>query len=215
MKRLFTLMAVLAAASCFAQDTVRNELPAMCASAGNVRHKIIATVAVGFIDNYRTSYSLPAGFEKSNTTGFAPVYGKLEYGLTPKITIAAIMSYDAFVYNYNQLYDGHNGAIRRYRADRFRAFSGGIAGTYYFKPIGSGRPLQPFASIGVSLSNIRHSAYPQGDSTVVRKEHALSPYLKVGARYFITDKFGVYADAGYDRQSFFSLGVSCYFSKKG
>src|ERR1700744_3992762 len=67
------------------------------------RHSIIATASTGFIDPFR-NYSVPAGFEKDNTSGYTLLYGKLEYGFTEHISLAATIKYDAFYYNFAQLY---------------------------------------------------------------------------------------------------------------
>jgi hypothetical protein len=176
------------------------------------KHAVTATVAVGFVDYYRQHYDMPTGFEKNNTSGFVPIYGRLEYGLSEHWGLAATFGYDGFVYNYNQLYEGYNGIIRRYKTDNFRLYSGGLAAYYHFKKIGS--RLHPFMGGGLALNNIRHSALPQGDSTVVSVTHTICPVLKAGARYFISDQFSVYADAGYDKQTIFSVGFSCMFYRK-
>ena len=215
MRNLFTLLLVLSSVVAFSQDKPKNKTtPAMKYNdTMNHYHKVTASISVGFIDQYKRNYSLPAGFEKSNTSGFAPFYAKLEYGLGKRVTIAGTFSYDAFVYNFNQLYESSNGIIRRYKTDNFRLASGGISGFYHFNKLAFAPRFRPFGGVGFSLNNIRHSAFPQGDSIVVRKEHALSPYLKVGGRYFISDKFSIYVDAGYDHQSIFSIGFSSFIYK--
>lgn len=220
--RMKMLIALMMVASCFgasAQEAVQpkaKEVAAPKAEYHTVQWKraITATVAVGFVDYYRQYYELPAGFEKSNTSGFVPIYARLEYGLSEHWGLAATFGYDGFVYNYNQLYEGYNGTIRRYRTDKFRLFSGGLAAYYHFKPLSSVPRLHPFLGVGLALNNIRHSALPQGDSTVGAATHTITPVLKAGARYFISDQFSVYADAGYDKQTIFSVGFSCSFFRK-
>jgi opacity protein-like surface antigen len=175
------------------------------------RHTTVATLSVGFIDPYR-SYTVPAGFEKSNTSGFVPVYLKVEYAVNKRLGIAGVFAYDGFVYNYNQLYNGYNGIIRRYHANNFRLFSGGINAFYHF---GKSHRFDPFIGAGISLNNIHYSAYPQGDSTVEKSDHTISLCIRAGARYYITDKYSLFGDVGYDNQSIFSLGVSCrFFARK-
>lgn len=175
------------------------------------RHSALATVSVGFADDYRHNYSLPAGFEKGTTTGFTPFYAKLEYGLYQHISIAVLFSYDAFVYNYKQDYTGNNGPFARYRTDKARIFGGGLAAFYHLQSIIHIRHLDPFVGIGVSLNNIHHGTYPSGDTTARKTEHIVAPYLKVGARYYVSSKVSLFADAGYDKQSMVSLGISCRF----
>ncbi len=175
------------------------------------RYSTIATVSVGFIDGYRNNYSLPAGFYKGNTSGAAPFYGRLEYGAYEHISIGLLLGYDAFLYNFKQEYTGNNGPFIRYRTNNVRIFSGGVAAFYHLGRFIHIARLDPFIGLGLSLNNIRYSAYPQGDSTMIKTDHTVTPYLKVGARYYISDKFSLYGDAGYDKQSVFSLGVSCRF----
>jgi hypothetical protein len=178
------------------------------------RHTAIATVSLGFIDDYRRNYSMPAGFEKSNTTGFTPLYIKLEYGLYRHTSIAVDFNYDAFVYNYKQDYVGNNGPFTRYRTDNARMFGGGITLFYHLQQYIHLKRFDPFVGIGASLNNIRYGAYPQGDSTVVKFDHIVTPYLKVGARYYVSNNFSLFGDLGFDKQSIFSLGFSCRFNHK-
>lgn len=178
------------------------------------RHSVIATVSAGFIDHYRKDFTLPAGFEKSNTSGYAMFYGKLEYAVSNKVSLAAAFSYDAFVYNYSQLYPGYSGPVKRYKGDKFRLFSGGLIAYYHLGDVIHIKHLDPFIGAGVSLNNIRHSALAQGDSTVIALQHTTTPYLKAGARYYISNQYSLFADVGYDHQSIFSVGFSCRFLPK-
>ena len=177
-------------------------------------HPVIATISLGFTDYYKNDYSLPSGYYKNNTSGYTLVNTKLEYFLGPQISLAATFGYDAFIYNFSQIYSGNNGNFFRYKTDKFRLFNGGITGFYHLGRLIQIKRLDPFIGVGISLNNIRHSAYPQGDSAVVKVTHIATPYFKAGARYYISDKFSLFADVGYDRQSIFNLGFSCRFSKK-
>ena len=172
----------------------------------------MATLSLGVIDPYRATYSLPAGFQKNNASGFAPMYAKLEYGFWKHLSVAATFGYDAVNYNFSQLYAGFNDTIKRYRTDNLRIFSGGLTAFYHLGPYINVRGLDPFIGIGVSLVNIRYNALPQGDSQVVGTQHIATPYLKAGARYYISRTCSLYGDIGYDKQSIFSLGISCRFN---
>ena len=181
-----------------------------------VRHSAMVTISAGFIDLYRQDFTLPKGFDKSNTSGYGLVYGRLEYGVSRKVSLAAAFSYDAFTYNYNQLYTGYNGIIKRYHADHFRLLSGGVTAFYHLGDAIHIKNLDPFIGLGGSLNNIRNSELAQGDSTVTSRKHTTEPYLKIGARYYLTPKCSLFADLGYDRLSIFSIGFSCrFFPKKG
>ena len=174
-------------------------------------HTLMPTVCIGFIDGYRNNYSLPAGFVKNNTSGFAPLLFKLEYGFGRDISLAATMTYDAFNYNFSQQYQGYNGTFVRYRTDDFKLLSAGITAFYHLRKIIRVNRLDPFVGVGLSLNNIRYSAYPSGDTVAIKVNHTVTPYLKVGARYYISDAFSLFADLGYDKPAIFSIGFSARF----
>lgn len=177
-------------------------------------HTTVATLSLGFIDGFKTNYTLPVGYEHSSTSGFAPLLLKVEYGITKNLGIAASFGYDAVVYNYNQLYQGYNGTIRRYKMNKLKVVSGGFTAFYHFNKLINSRNLDPFIGGGFALNNIRYSAFPQGDSIIPRNEHTISPYIKVGARYYISSSYSVFADLGYEKSSIFSVGFSCRFANK-
>lgn len=175
-------------------------------------HTYVATLGIGFVNSYRTDYSVPATFERGNTTGFAPIFGKIEYGLTPHFSMAVAGAYNVLYFNSFHLYPGYNGDIKRYTADQFRIMNVGLTGFYHFTGLFHISRLDPFIAFGAGINNIRNTALPQGDSVIIRRTHTITPSLKVGARYYISDKVGVYADAGYDKLSIVNLGVSCRFA---
>jgi len=210
MKKYFTILFILITVSASAQHDTTAHAP----HAPYERHSIVATASIGFIDAYRNDYSLAPGFEKSNTSGFAPLYLKLEYGLTKDVSIAAVFGYDAFLYNFKQEYTGNNGPFTRYLTNNTRILSGGLVAYYHLRKFIPVKHLDPFIGIGFSLNNIRYGALPQGDSTAVTFNHTVSPYLKAGARYYITSVYSIFGDVGYDQHSIFSLGFSCRFFRK-
>jgi len=213
MRTNFIVLFILASIACRAQgDTAMADYGM---HTPYERHSVIVSASLGFFDDYRQNYTLPTGFEKGNISGFTPFYAKLEYGLCKHISIAATFGYDAFVYNYKQDYTGNNGPFTRKLKDNTRIFSGGVTGFYHLDRQIHIKHLDPFIGVGLSLSNIRYSSYPQGDSTATKFDHKVTPYLKVGARYYITSRFSIFGDVGYDKQSIISLGASCrFFSRK-
>ena len=213
MKKYFTLVLVLISTACWAQtDSVVRQASLKLPYSP---HMITASLSIGFIDAYKQSYTLPAGFQKNNTSGFTPVYAKLDYGLGENFSMALAVGYDAFTYNFYQDYTGNNGPFTRYKADEFRLFSVGLTAFYHLGKVIRVNRLDPFVGAGLSINNIRYSAYPQGDSLATIIKHSVTPYLKVGARYYISDKFSLFGDLGYDKQSILSLGFSCrFFTKK-
>ena len=176
-----------------------------------VRHSVIATIAVGFADYYRSSYAFPKGFDKNNFTGFAPVYGKVEYGISKHVGLAAILSYDVVYANYYQLFYANGNTYTRYKTDKVTIAGGGVAAYYHFMPV---KKLDAFVGVGLSLVNVHHTMLAQGDSTVLYTDRNVAPMLKAGARYYFVDKGSVFADLGFDKQSVFSIGFSARLFRK-
>ncbi len=210
MKICFTLLLSLCAITTWAQqDSAAGKRlpPQACYERGS----FVPSVSFGIVDAYRNNYSLPEGFTKNNTSGFVPLYVKVEYVLTRNVGIAATLCYDAFNYNFSQQYVGNNGPFLRYKTDAFRALSGGLAAFYHLGTVIRVKRLDPFVGVGLSVNNIRYNAWPQGDSLSVRTDHTTDLYLKAGVRYYISRKFSLYGDAGYDNHTILSLGFSCRF----
>ena len=214
MRTYCTLLLILFACSLQAQQDTTTHNPVKWHPVYE-RHAITATACVGFFDAYRYNYSVPSGFTKNNTSGFAPILVKLEYGFWKNVSVAATFSYDAFIYNFNEVYMGNNGPFTRYKTDAFRSVSGGITAFYHLNKLIHVPNLDPFIGAGLSLNNVRYSAYPSGDTVSIKLDHTVTPYLKVGAHYYISDQFSVFGDLGYDKSSIFSVGFSCrFFGKK-
>lgn len=178
------------------------------------RYAVNLDLTFGVADVYRHTYPLATGFVKSNTTGFAPVSFMVDYGVSKSVSIAAAFSYDAFRYNIQQMYTGNNGPFTRYVSNNTRVLSEGLRVYYHLGKVIHVNRLDPFAGLGVTLNNIRYGAYPQGDSTVIKFEHTVTPFIKAGVRYHITPYISAMADVGYDQHSIVDLGVSCRFFRK-
>ncbi|MFI5195660.1 MAG: hypothetical protein ACHQD8_01095 [Chitinophagales bacterium] len=213
MKRYFTILFILFSLTAWSQqDTTANNR--LYTHTVYERHSIQATLSLGFIDAYRHDFTMPARFEKGNASGYTNIAIKLDYGLSRHISLAANFGYDAFVYNFNQLYQGYNGLIRRYKTNNVRIFNAGLVAYYHLSRLITVKNLDPFVGVGLSLNNLRYSEYPQGDSTLIKLDHTVTPYLKAGAHYYISDQFSLFGDVGYEKQSIFSLGFSCRFFSK-
>lgn len=212
MRLHLSLLLVLSSQLAFGQadSAGRREHTPICPFGKN---SVTAAVSVGFVDHYRNSYSLPAGFEKQNTSGFLPVYARIEYAFANHWSIAGVFSYDDFNYNFFQLYKGYNGDIRRPVVSHFTLYAGGAQAVYHH-PFEAVPKLDPFIAAGVSVNITRDSKFPQGDSTIVRTLHTTSPSIRVGARYYLTNTFSFYGDVGYDELSVCSLGMSVRFNSR-
>lgn len=179
-----------------------------------VRHSILASATVGFGNDYRSSYTVPSGFEKNNTSGFLPVYVRAEYVTGKHIGIGATFVYNNFYGNYYQLYSSNGKIFKRYKTDQVEIYSGGLALNYHFGKIIPVKKLDVFVTAGFLANTIHHSALPQGDSVVALTDRTVTPVLRVGARYYIANASSFYLDAGYDKHSLLSVGYSCRFIKK-
>jgi hypothetical protein len=221
MKKTARLIIALlfACSGVFAQDTLHKKklIPEMPYQPSFVRHTTIVSLGIGFVDYYKNNYTLPDGFLKGTTSGFAPVYGKVEYAISSTISLAAVFSYDQFYVNFYQYYDanGVHNAFKRAKTDQMRIFSGGAQLNYHFPKLLNVANLDPYAGIGLTLNNIHHTGLPQGDSLVTNTAHEVSPIVKVGARYYITPMGSFFAEAGWDKQSVVCVGFACRFFGKG
>ncbi|GAA4466217.1 hypothetical protein GCM10023093_20000 [Nemorincola caseinilytica] len=175
------------------------------------RGNYMATISAGFINGYRNEYSVPAGFEKGNASGFVPVYIRGEYAVSDRVSIGIGFSFNTIMFNSFRLDSGHNGIIRRTATNRWRVFGGNLLAWYHFGHLLHIPRLDPFVGGGICLNNISETAAPSGDSTIASTGHTATFMLRAGARYYISPMFSIFADAGYDKLSIFSLGMSCRF----
>jgi hypothetical protein len=209
--RLLLLSGLLFAMGANAQNTPVTGVD----SSPFIRNTFMATASVGFINSYRSDYTVPVGFEKGVASGFTPIHARFEYAVSNKVSIALNTGFNTTTFNAMRLDEGYNGTIKRPVVNRWRMFYGGVSAWYHFGHLLHSEKLDPFIGGGICLNNIVESASPSGDSTIRRKTHSATPTLKLGMRYYITPKFSVYADAGYDRLSAVSVGMSCrFFSRK-
>ena len=197
-----------------AAPEVKKTKPADTLLPSFLHHSVIATLAVGFIDGHRTDFSVPVGFEKNNTSGFAPVFGKVEYGISNSVSLGLTLGYDGYFGNYYQLYTANGHDYKRYRSDKTDIYSAGLSAYYHFGKIIPVKRLDVFVGLGFTLNNEHHSAQPQGDSTVKLTERNVTPTLKAGVRYYVASRSSLFADFGYDKTSLFCVGYSCRFIKK-
>lgn len=213
MRTYLIITALLAAVAANGQDTAVATIKKRPQNFG--RNSYTATVVMGIANGYKTDYNVPNGFAKGNVTGFAPVYARVEYGVSNRVSIAIGASFNTIHYNTTKIYQGYNGAIYRNATNKHRLFSGGIMAFYHFRSMLGSKKLDPFVGVGLSINNINQSAYPQGDSTTTeQRSHNAMPFLKAGLRYYVSNIFSLYADAGYDKLSVASVGVSCRFAGK-
>ena len=176
------------------------------------KHALNLTFTIGFIDQFRSEIKLPADYENNKISGFAPLSLSGDYAISNRFSLGVSLGYDAFIDNFDQLYYGNGETFRRYYADNIRIFSGAVTGYYHFKKIIHSNNIDLFAGAGLQINNIRHSNAPQADSVAqIVMNHSVTPILKAGCSYFITEKVSLYGSVGYTKQSAISLGFTYRF----
>jgi hypothetical protein len=162
----------------------------------------------------RANYSTSSSFKKGTASGFAPVYGRLEYGLSKHVGIGVAFVYGVFNASVYREYSENGRTYRRYATDRVRLFNTNVFGTYHLGHIIKVKKLDPFVSIGVGINTVSHSNKTQADSMVVDKDYTVSPFLRAGARYYISTRGSLFADVGYDGKALMTIGASCIMNRK-
>lgn len=210
MKKYFAVLFLFISTAAHSADTLGVKNTSLTHAAFE-RNTYTATVSGGFINSYSSEYTVPPGFEKGSSNGLLPIFVKVEYAVSNRVSIAFATGFNTIIFNSFQLYTGYNGPIKRFRTNKFSLFSGGLIGYYHFGHILKVKRLDPFVGAGINLNKLKYSAFPEGDSTIEKTTHNGTPYLKAGARYYISDKVSVFADAGYDKLAMVSVGISCRF----
>ncbi|MBE2288568.1 MAG: outer membrane beta-barrel protein [Chitinophagaceae bacterium] len=209
MKSLLCLVLITVSLSLHAQDTA-----ALKSASSFHKGGYMVTAGLGFMNSYRDEYRVPPSFEKGNITGFSPIFVRGEYAVSNRVSLGATFNYSMLYFNSFRLYPSFNGPVKRYTADQFRVFGVGLSAWYHFDKLLNVRGLDPFIGIGANINNERHTALPEGDSTARFRTHTVTPLIKAGVRYYLSDKVSVYGDAGFDKFSIVSLGVTCRFDRR-
>lgn len=218
----------LCLASCYTAKAQTQPLPASKAKKkivdSTAMHKgpilqarqLTFSVSTGFGDPYRTDYSVPAMYQKSDVSGFAPIYGRAEYAVSKYFGLGATFSYDAFYAAYYQIIE-KNGSVAVYKrnhTDKVTVFGAGLNLYYHLGNVIKSKKLDPYISAGFALNKITHDAAPATDTIQASTLRTVSPSLRVGVRYYFTPIASFMVDAGYDKQSYCTVGFACRFPKK-
>lgn len=177
-------------------------------------HSVLLTGGVGMGNSYRSSYSVPTGFQKNNTTGFLPVYLRAEYISGKHMGVSATMIYNNFYGNFYQQFVSNGKTYSRSKTDQVEIYAGGLALNYHFGSIIPVKKLDVFITGGFLANTIHHSALAKGDSVTSLTDRTVTPVLRAGARYYIANASSIFLDAGYDKHSVVSIGYSCCFVMK-
>jgi hypothetical protein len=161
----------------------------------------ILSFGFGFPNRSGTDFNYWGGNERR--LGLGPGYIKYEHGIIDEIGIGGYVAAAASRFKY--------GPDRRY-TDRVFSVSVGAMGYYHFNKLIPVRALDVYAGVGLG---IRQLTYTYDDdfngNRDDRTDFDAIPLFKVGARYYFTRMFGVYAEGGYDDMSDVNLGISLRF----
>ncbi len=166
------------------------------------RKASLLSFGIGFPN--RSGTGLDYWNDDDRRLGIGPGYVKYEHGLTDEIGLGGYVAAAASRYKY--------GPNRRY-TDHIFAGSLGIMGFYHFNKLIPVRKLDVYAGAGVGVRQLTYSYddnFP-GDTSDDRTSFTAMPLFKVGARWYFTRMFGVYAEGGYDKMSDVNLGITLRF----
>jgi hypothetical protein len=151
----------------------------------------ILSFGLGFPNLINNSYN--------NFGGFGPVYAKYEHGIMDEISIGGYLAAGFGNYRY-----GWNS----YKVNVF-GFSGAVLGYYHFNKLIPVSKLDVYAGIGFGFRSLAYKT----DNGNFEPDNDFDPLFiaKVGARWYFTQSFAVYAESGYDKMSSVNLGVSLRF----
>jgi hypothetical protein len=151
----------------------------------------------GFPNLSGTNYN----FWNNGVSGIGPIYGKYEHGIMDEVGIGGYMALATSSYKYGNNYK-----------DKIISIGGGVLGYYHFNKFIPLKKLDVYAGAGVGFRNIGYT-YDDGynGTKLDHSRFTLFPLIKVGARYFFTNSFGVYAESGYDKMSSVNLGITFKF----
>lgn len=165
------------------------------------RRSSLLSFGIGFPNRSGTGLNYWGGDERRASVG--PGYIKYEHGVLDELGIGGYVAAAASRYKY--------GPDRRY-TDRTFAFSIGLMGYYHFNKLIPVRMLDVYGGAGFG---IRQLSYTYDDDYNGNRDDRTSftamPLFKVGARWYFTKMFGVYAEGGYDKMSDVNLGITLRF----
>jgi len=160
----------------------------------------LLSFGLGFPNRSGTGYDYWGGNERR--FGIGPGYIKYEHGIIDEVGIGGYIAGAASRYKY--------GPDRRY-TDHVFSVSLGVMGFYHFNKLIPVRQLDVYAGAGLG---IRQRTFTYDDDFINEDSDSdfdAMPLIKVGARYYFTRVFGVYAEGGYDNMSDVNLGITLRF----
>lgn len=133
--------------------------------------------------------------------GFGPTYIKYEHGIIDEIGIGI---YGALAFAQHK-----HGPGKRWK-DNTLGLSFGAMGFYHFNKLIPVSKLDVYAGAGLGFRHIVYN-FDENDNRGNQSDFDVLPVFKVGARYYFTKLFGVYAEGGYDGMSDVNFGITLRF----
>lgn len=154
----------------------------------------LLTFSYGFPNVSVSGYS----HKGNNRVGFGPVYAKYEHGIIDEVGIGGQLALSTSRYDY-----GGN------EREKINAIHFAILGYYHFNKLIPVPQLDVYAGSGFAFRN-RTVSYSD-DLYDNHTDTNVTLAMKVGARYYVKNHFGFYAEAGFDDMSDVNLGVTFRF----
>ncbi|HEY5747570.1 MAG TPA: hypothetical protein VIU12_15945 [Chryseolinea sp.] len=132
-------------------------------------------------------------FNGWNHSGLPVLYGKYEHGIMDEIGIGGQLAITGGSNKYN------NNKVNIF------AFHMAVLGYYHFNKLIPVKALDVYAGAGLAL-RIRSGS--DDNSNRDDNDTNVTIPVKVGGRYYFTDKFGAYLEVGWDDMSDANIGVT-------
>jgi len=130
----------------------------------------------------------------SNRAAFGPIYGKYEHGfLRDEIGLGGQIAFSFGRVKYASYVNHVN------------AFDMGVLGFYHFNKLIPVESLDVYAGLGFTVRTVSYSLDSGYGSYT---DTGVYGAIRVGARYYVKPKLGLFADLGYDNMSVLNLGVT-------
>lgn len=198
MKKLFSILLCsalsFAITTSYAQDNGRAFYKQSYKSrnSGSFNHNAsLLSFGYGFPNHSGVDY-----WHHGNRIGFGPAYIKYEHGIIDEVGIGGYMGFAASRYKFN------NGDV-----ERTTAFGMGILGYYHFNKLIPVNKLDVYLGAGIGFRIWSHTSVTDNKDS----DFDPLPIGKIGARWYFTPKFAVYAEGGYDDLSDVNLGITLRF----
>jgi len=152
-------------------------------------------VSIGYGIGNLNPYRLGYGYKRLN---LGPIYLKYEKGIMDELGVGGFVSAAYSMARYNG---------KTYSTGL--AIGLGVMGFYHFNKFIPLEKLDVYAGIGFGIKYYGQSFKDNFNKGTT--EFFPSPMVKIGARYYLSNSFGVYIESGYDRLSNANIGISLKF----